>query len=331
MDGLLMRAAHIAKLGAPPSIADIEPPTSSGPGELLLEVLAGALNPIDIAVAGGGFFAGHPELPYIPGAEAVGRVISGDGVAPDSLVYVSGSGFGTTRNGGLAERVVAPADATVALPSDTDPGLAAALGIAGLAGWLPLYWRAPVRSDDRVLVLGATGTAGLVAVQTARLLGAERVVAAGRRPEALERAKNAGADATVELGGTVEELAERFREAAGGEGPTLIYDPLWGEPVTAAAMAAAPGARIVNLGQSAGATATIPSGAVRGKHLEILGYFNFRVPAEQRALGLQQLLLHAAAGRLHVPLHRVPLSSLPEAWGEQAAGPGRKIVVDVVA
>jgi NADPH2:quinone reductase len=329
MDGLLMRAAQITKLGTPPTVIDVEAPTTAGPGELLIDVLAGALNPIDIAVASGGFFAGHPELPYVPGAEAVGRVIAGDGIAAGSLVYISGSGFGTTRVGGLAERIVAPRDATVELPPDTEPGLAAALGIAGLAGWLPLSWRAPVRRDDRVLVLGATGTAGLVAVQAARLLGAERVVAAGRRPDALERAKAAGADATVELGGTVEELAERFRDAAGGDGPTLIYDPLWGEPATAAALAAAPEARIVNLGQSAGATATIPSGAVRGKHLEILGYFNFRAPVQERVLALREMLRHAAAGRHKVPLHRVPHVDHPEAWGEQAAGPGRKIVIDV--
>jgi NADPH:quinone reductase len=328
MDGLLMRAAQITELGAPPAIATVDEPTA-GPGELLVDVLAGALNPIDIAVASGGFFAGHPPLPYVPGAEAVGRVAGGDGVEEGRLVYLSGEGFGTTRDGGLAERVVAPSGAAIVLPDGAEPGLAAALGIAGLAGWLPLRWRAPVRPDDRVLVLGATGTAGLVAVQAARLLGARRVVAAGRRPDALERAREAGADATVELTGTVEELAERFAEAAGGDGPTLIYDPLWGEPATAATIAAAPGARIVNLGQSAGPGATLASGAVRGKHLEILGYFNFRVPMEERATGLLELLDHAAAGRLHLPLDRVPLAGLPDAWTAQAAGPGRKIVVDV--
>jgi NADPH:quinone reductase len=322
MDGLLMRAAQIAQIGTPPAVADVEPPVAAA-GELAVDVLASALNPIDIAVANGAFFAGHPELPYVPGAEAVGRADGGQ------LVYVSGSGFGTTRDGGLAERAVAPADAVVELPADTEPGQAAALGIAGLAGWLPLSWRAPVRPDDRVLVLGATGTAGLVAVQAARLLGAARVVAAGRRPEALARAREAGADATVELGGTVDEMAERMREAAGGDGPTLVYDPLWGEPLTAATIAAAPEARIVNLGQSAGPHAAIASGAVRGKHLEILGYLNFRVPAQTFAEGLLELLGHAAARRVEVPIERVALDDLPDAWAAQAAGPGRKLVVDV--
>jgi NADPH:quinone reductase len=166
-------------------------------------------------------------------------------------------------------------------------------------------------------------------VQAARLLGAARVVAAGRRPEALARAREAGADATVELGGTVDEMAERMREAAGGDGPTLVYDPLWGEPLTAATIAAAPEARIVNLGQSAGPQAAIASGAVRGKHLEILGYLNFRVPAQTFAEGLLELLGHAAARRVEVPIERVALEDLPEAWAAQAAGPGRKLVVDV--
>ena len=107
----------------------------------------------------------------------------------------------------MAERGVARDDGIVPVPDDVDPALAASLGIAGLAGWLPLEWRAPVRDGETVLVLGATGTLGLVAVQAAKILGAGRVVAAGRRPEGLERARRAGADATVQLNGA-ENLAD---------------------------------------------------------------------------------------------------------------------------
>ena len=124
------------------------------------------------------------------------------------------------------------------VPGDVDPALAGALGIAGLAGWLPVAVRAPVQEGETVLVLGATGTVGLVAMQGARLLGAGRVVAAGRRPEALERARRLGADAVVSL--DEDDLAAALREACGGDGPSLVVDPLWGEPVVAAARAAAP-------------------------------------------------------------------------------------------
>jgi hypothetical protein len=190
-----------------------------------VEIAAVALNPVDLAVAAGRFYGGHPPLPYVPGCEAVGRL---DG----RRVYLFGDGRGIRSDGFLVERTDFPEALSVPVPDGIDDGVAAACGIAGIAGWVPVAERAPVRSDDRVLVLGASGTAGSVAVQAARLLGAERIVAAGRDQERLERARELGADATVSLEG--EGLAERLREASGGDGPTLVVDLLWGDPVRAA-------------------------------------------------------------------------------------------------
>jgi NADPH2:quinone reductase len=178
-----------------------------------------------------------------------------------------------------------------------------------------------------VLVLGCTGTVGLAAVQAARLRGAERVVAAGRRPEGLEIAKQLGADETVRLDDA--DLARAFRDAAGGEGPTVVIDPLWGEPLVAATEAAAPGARIVQIGQSAGPTATLASGVVRGKQLEIYGYSNFVVPSEVRRAAYLELVQHAAAGELDFPIETSPLDRVAEAWRRQVEGPGAKLVVRV--
>jgi NADPH:quinone reductase len=204
--------------------------------------------------------------------------------------------------------------------------LAVACGIAGVAGWLPLAWRAPVRADDRVLVLGATGTAGLVAVQAARLLGAGRVVAAGRNAERLARALEVGADEAVELGA---EDAEAFRRACGGNGPTLIFDALWSKAVAAAADAAAPGARLVQVGQSAGPEATLRSNDVRGKQLELLGYSNFAAPPDAVRAGYLELLGHAAAGRIRIDVETYSLDSIADAWRRQADGPPAKVVVSI--
>jgi NADPH:quinone reductase len=321
-----MRAALITELGEPPSAADVDDPTPEE-GETLVEVLASAINPLDINVGSGKYFGGHPPLPYIPGAEAVGRV-DGDG----TLVYVSGAGLGLARNGGMAQRVAAPPAAIAPLPGDADPSLAVALGIAGLAGWLPLAWRAPVREDDRVLVLGATGSVGLVAVQAARILGAAQIVAAGRDPEGLRRAEEAGAGATVRLDtDDRDELADRMREATGGEGPTLVLDALWGPVVEAAVAAAARGARIVHLGQSAGPQATLSSGDVRGKQIDLLGYQTFAVPAEARIEAHRALLEHAGSGELQIPIERVGLDDVGAAWQRQAAGDGGRIVVETAS
>lgn len=320
-----MRALVVIELGAPPELRDVPEPVRQ-PGEALLELLAASINPVDLGVASGRFFAGSPPVPYVAGAEGVGRILEADGLAPGTVVWTGMQGLGISRGGVLAERAVARESGIVPVPEGADPAIASALGIAGLAGWLPLAWRAPVRPDDRVLVLGATGTLGHVAVQAARLLGASRVVAAGRRPEGLERAMAAGADAAVRLG-EPGDLAERLRAAAGGDGPTLVVDPLWGEPVVAAIEAAAPRARIVQLGQSAGPTAAIPSGAVRGKELGILGYTNLRVPFDVLADGYRTLVEHARDGRVAIDVERVALEQAPAAWARQVAGFDAKLVV----
>jgi NADPH:quinone reductase len=317
-----MRAALIREIGRLPEPNDV-PERDTAAGEELVEVLAVPLNPIDINVAAGRFYGGHPEPPFVPGCEGVGRIV-GSG----ELVWMHGGGLGVKRDGCLAERVAVPAEAMLAIPEGVDPALAGALGIAGLAGWLPVAWRVPVREGDIVLVLGATGTVGLVALQAARLLGATRVVAAGRNTEALARAERAGADATVRLDGR-EDLVAAFREACGGEGPTYVIDPLWGAPLAAAVEAAAPGARVINVGQSAGAEATLASSWVRGKVLELYGHSNFLMPREVLEREYRRLVESAKAGQIAIDIERVPFERVADAWQRQAEGAGRKLIVDL--
>ena len=304
-----MRGARIAELGKPPEAVDMD-------GGGAIEILAVALNPVDLAVAAGRFYGGHPPLPYVPGCEAVGRR---DG----ERLYLFGEGWGTGRDGLLVERVDFPPSLAVPVPDGLDDAVAPACGIAGIAGWLPVAKLAPVRSDDRVLVLGATGTVGSVALQAARLLGAERVVAAGRDQRRLRRALELGADAAVPLEG--DDLPERLREACGGEGPTLVVDPLWGEPVSAAAEAAAPGARIVHVGQSAGPQATFASAAVRGKRLSILGHSNFALSPDERQQAYLEVAAHVAAGRITIEVERFSLDEVTAAWVAQGRG-GKAVV-----
>jgi NADPH2:quinone reductase len=304
-----MRAARITELGAAPTLADVD---DGG----RVEILAVALNPLDLAVAAGRFYGGHPEPPYIPGAEAVGRV---DG----RRIYMFGEGYGVRRDGFLTQRTDFPETSGASVPEGIEDGLAVASGIVGVAAWVPVAWRAGVQPGDRVLVLGATGGVGSVALQAARLLGAERVVAAGRDGQRLRRAEELGADATVELDG--DDLTGRLRDACGGDGPTVVIDPLWGDPARAAVDAAAPGARIVNLGQSAGPEAALTSAAVRGKQLAILGHANVAMTAEDRARAYGEIVEHVAAGRIRIEIETFSLEDVAAAWAAQ--GEGRKAVV----
>jgi len=306
-----VRGAQVRELGQAPGPAEVE---GGGP----LEVAAVALNPLDLAVGAGRFYGGHPPLPYVPGCEAVARR---DG----RRVYVFGDGRGTVQDGFLVERTDHPEELESPVPDGVDDAIAAACGIAGLAGWIPVATRAPVRPDDRVLVLGATGTAGSIAVQGARLLGAERVVGAGRDRARLERARELGADAVVPLDG--DHLAERLREACGGDGPTLVIDPLWGDLAAVATEAAAPNARLVHLGQSAGPEARLLSSLVRGKQLSILGHSNFALSAEARAEAYGELTSHVAAGRIRVDIETFPLEQVADAWAAQARGAKAVVVL----
>ena len=310
-----MKAALIREVGATPEVGD----APSRPATTI-EVLAAPINPIDLAVSRGILATGHPELPYVPGCEAVGRTADG------RVVWIFGGSLGRTSNGAMAERAAIGDSHAIEVPDGADPALAAGLGIAGLAGWLPFAWRAPLSGGENVLVLGATGSVGLVAVQTAKLLGAARVVAAGRSAAGLERAARVGADATIRLDET-DDLVAAFKDAFGGEGPSYVFDPLWGEPAAAAVQAAVPWATIVNLGQSAGATSELASAAVRFKSLSILGHTNFAVPADELAEHYRRLVEHAVAGDIRLDVERVPLDAVADAWRRQAEGAGTKLVV----
>lgn len=310
-----MRAALIRDVGAVPEVGDAPEPSGD-----VIDVLAAPINPIDLAVSRGILATGHPELPYVPGCEAVGRTADG------RVVWIFGGSLGRTSNGAIAERAAVGDAHAIDVPEGADPALASALGIAGLAGWLPFAWRAPLSGGENVLVLGATGSVGLVAVQAAKLLGAARVVAAGRSAAGLEQATAYGADATIRLDETAD-LVAAFRDAFGGEGPSYVFDPLWGEPAAAAIQAAAPRATLVNLGQSAGATAELASAAVRFKNLSILGHTNFALPRDELAEHYRRLVGHAIAGEIRLDVERVPLDAVADAWRRQAEGPGTKLVV----
>lgn len=293
-----MRGAKITKLGSPPEIVELDDVEG-------IRIEAVALNPLDVAVGSGRFYEGHPPLPYVPGCEAVGR--SEDG----ALVYLFGDGRGVAKDGFLADHVDVPAELPLPLPDGTDPALGAAAGVAGVAAWVSVAWKAKVGPGDRVLVLGATGAVGVIAIQAAELLGATMVVGASR----------SGVGGTVPL--------DRLQGVFGAEGFTVCIDPIWGEPLARALAHAARHARIVHLGQAAGAEAPLRSADLRGKELQIFGHSNFALSVEERNRAYLEVLDHLSAGRISLPLERYPLDRAAEAWERQRSGPGGKVVVEL--
>jgi NADPH2:quinone reductase len=293
-----VRGAQIRQLKSPLEPAELDEPS----GGTVVDVEAVALNPLDLSIASGAYYGGHPPLPYVPGCEAVGRAEDG------ALVYLFGDGRGVARDGFLAERVAVPAELPLRLPDGVDPVLAAVSGIAGIAAWVPVAWKARATAGDRVLVLGATGAVGRIAVQAAKLLGAAKVVGAAR---------TARGDVIA-----LDDIGDAFADG----GFTVCIDPIWGEPLARALGAAARHARVVHIGQAAGPEAPLKSADVRGKELTILGHTNFALSKADRERAQLELLEHLAAGRIAVDVKTFSLDELEQAWEHQKAG-GKAVVV----
>jgi len=319
-----MRAAVVDAVGSPPTPAEVDDPVRED-ATALVAVAAAPLNPVEIRVAAGR----HPrraQPPYVPGLEGSGTVVESARVAPGTRVRFEGSalpGFGA--QGTLAELAAVPEDSLAELPDDVGDDLAAAVGVVGITALLALERAAPA-GGERVLVLGATGAVGQMAVQLAKLMGASRVVGAGRSAERLERARELGADGVVELGDA--DLTDAFEQAAGGQ-LDIIIDPLWGAPAMAALRAIATEGRLINVGQSAGSDVRLPLEIVRNRQGAIHAISSGWTGLGQKTAAYRRVLEHAVAGRLSVDREVVPLDEVAAAWERQDASPGKKLVISV--
>ncbi|GJF35193.1 NADPH:quinone reductase [Kitasatospora sp. NE20-6] len=322
-DGI--QAAIVDAPGAEPRLGPVVLPPRT-PGTTLVSVVAAPLNPLDLVIASGTFHSARHEDPYVPGSECVGVVLESDRHAPGSWVYAECHASPDTP-GALAARVLVDDDDLLPLPEGLDPVLAAAVGNSGTAAFMPLVEVAALRPGETVLVLGATGAVGRFAIQVARGHGAGRVVGVARDRAALEGLLALGADAVVDLRADegAEELAARLLEAAGPV--DVVLDGVYGVPLEAALQVCAPRARVVNIGNPAGATARIPAGLLRGRQLTLSGFAGLHTPLRDKRAALTWLWSALARDELQVGVRTFPLDELPSAWRAQAASPHAKCVV----
>ncbi|MGI5500216.1 quinone oxidoreductase family protein [Lentzea sp. CA-135723] len=298
-----MRAAVVVRPGQPPSLADRGEPTA-GPGQVVVDVVAAPITPLDLLCASGTSYFGEPSTPYVPGVQGIGTV---DGRA----VWFPTSAGMAPGDGSMAPKALAWREDLVFLP-EVDPALMAALGLSAVAAHMTLQVGGLVPGET-VVVLGC-GAVGQAAIQLARLRGAGQVIAAARSVEGRERAVRAGADVVVPL----EDVG------AAAAGADLLIDPLFGEPAAAAARGLRPWGRWVNLGGSAGEISQVTSSTLRSKSLRLFGYTNNELTAQQRADAIAVIARHAAAGELTVDHQVVPLDEVSEAW--HRTGHGRVVL-----
>ncbi|MEO3808282.1 zinc-binding dehydrogenase [Sphaerisporangium sp. B11E5] len=314
-----MRAAFIRECGRPPEVAAHRAVRRDG--DAVVAVTAAPITPLDVLCATGTSYFGRPVLPYVPGVQGVGVVEEAAALAPGTRVWFPTDAGMRPGDGSMARRCVVPESDLVVLPDEVDDLQTAALGLSAVAAWAALTWRAGFRAGEQVVVLGAGGVVGQVAAQAARLLGARRVVAVCRPGAAEERARAAGADAVVTLvpGEDASALAGRLSHAVDG-GVDVVIDPVFGVPATAATRLLAPHGRLVNLGGTAGESATFDSAVLRGRSAAVLGYTNNDLPAGRKGEVLREVLTHAAAGHIRVAYEAVPLDDIGGAWSRQAGG-----------
>ncbi|WP_218159635.1 quinone oxidoreductase family protein [Lentzea albida] len=301
----LMKAVAVTSHGSPPELVDLPGPSVVDDHDLLLDVLAAGLHPVVRAQAGGTHYTSTRALPFVPGIDGVGRDAAG-GLRYFVLLGAAG--------GAMAEQVVVDARHTVLLPSGADLVAVAATMNPAMSAWLALRVRTRVERGRDVLVLGATGNSGRMAVRIAALLGARRVVAAGRDPDRLAELPALGATDVVPLD-DVDLLAATAADV------DVVLDYVWGPPTTAvltgiAARRTDPRRTLtwVEIGSVAGPDAVLPSAALRSCRIELVGSGRGSLGAGEVVAGLTELAVPVAAGELAVDAEVRPLSDIARSW-----------------
>ena len=320
-----MKAAVLEEIGKAPKWEEFEEPVA-GEGEAPVRVLAASLKPVDRQLAAGAHFASPREadLPVICGTDGVGTLEDGTRVF-----------FGGCRKpfGAMAEITVVPRGFCFPLPPGIDDDTAAALPNPAVSAWLSLTHRAKLSRGETVLVLGATGVTGQLAVQIAKLLGAARVVGVGRNERVLARLGELGADATIQLDQAADALKEAYLSENGDAGFDVILDYLWGEPTEALLAAITKGefaptgkeTRLVQVGESAGATIRLPAAVLRSTAVTILGTAGMP-PREVLFDAMKEVLQRGALGELRIETERAAMADVESAW-KRAGQAGRRIVM----
>ncbi|HEY1591207.1 MAG TPA: zinc-binding alcohol dehydrogenase family protein [Solirubrobacteraceae bacterium] len=299
---ITVRAARLHEHGKPLVIESVDLPEPNE-DEVLVELEFGGVNPIDTYVAAGQVAAEAP-LPRTLGGEASGTV---DG----RPVMVVSEGLGTGRDGVWAAAAVVPRAAVHELPDGVAPGKAAAMGIAGLTAWNVVRGVGRVSSEDRVLVLGASGGVGTMIVSLCKSIGAKVLGQTGREAK-VALIERLGADPLV---AEPDELAA----ALDGFEPTIAFDPLGDGFVRPVVDALVPSGRLVSFGTSAGAEVSFNLQKVYRKGLSLLGYAGGQLTPEQRRVGLEGGLRALRDGELEVVIDSVlPLDEVNEAFARLA-------------
>ncbi len=306
-----MKAAVVREAGKPPVYADFPEPDPA-PGERIISVTASALSHLARGRASGTHYSASGQFPFVAGVDGVGRLDDG------TRVYFL---LPRAPYGAMAERVAVAASQIVPLPEGMDEAAAAAIANPGMSSWAAYSERARLKPGETVMVNGAAGTGGRLAVQIAKHFGAKTVIAVARNAAALAEVEALGADKTIALGEDSDALDAALREAFAG-GVDVVIDYLWGqsaERILAAAAKAAPDIRpirFVQIGAVSGADIHLPAAALRAKAIELMGSGLGSVAPARLLHAIGEVLRAAGPAGLDIAFKKTPLADVERAWGE---------------
>ena len=312
-----MNAAVLHAFDKPPAFEQFPDPIAQE-DEVIVHVQAAALKPVDKQVANGSHYSTRRALPVVCGIDGVGLLQDG------TRVYFAGC---RPPYGAMAQRTVVSRHHCFPLPEDVDDVTAAALINPGVSAWLTLAYRAKLVRGETVLILGATGVTGKLALQIAKMLGAGRVVAAGRNEQVLSTLHELGADAIIQIDKPGQDLSESFALHAGDMGYGVIVDYVWGRPTEALLDSMTrkefanvkSEARLVQAGESAGQTISLQAAVLRSSALTILGTAGIP-PRDTLVDAFQQVMTRAARRELRIDVEQVSLEDVGNAWQRDSRG-----------
>jgi NADPH:quinone reductase-like Zn-dependent oxidoreductase len=311
-----MKAGIIRAAGTTPVYGDFESPVASE-GMELINVRASALSPLSKSRASGSHYSSEGVFPAVAGVDGIG--FSADG----QRVYFA---LPEAPYGALAEKSLVRSGHCIAVPDSLDDITAAAIANPGMSAWAAIVLRAALRPGETVLVNGATGTAGGLAVQLAKHLGAGKVIATGRNESELGKLKSLGADATIQftLDADHPQGAEQYEQALiaeFAEGIDVVVDYLWGLSAQTIIVAIAKAVedahpvRFVHVGEAGGEhTIELPGAALRSSAITLMGSGIRSVPLPKLLDAIRNILEAAVPAKLQIATKAVPLSAIEENW-----------------
>ena len=309
-----MKAAVVSAFDEPPHYEDFPDPVAARANELVVDVVAAALHPRVRSQANGSHYTSTGELPLVPGIDAVVRDAKG------KLYYAL---LGDTTQGTMAQRTIIEKDRGVALPKNADPVTLAAAINPVMSSWVALRHRIHFKRGSSVLILGATGSAGRMAIQVAKRFGAKEVVGAGRNRQRLEDLTALGADRVL----TLDQL-----EQAGDV--DVVIDYVWGEPTAKGMVDLITHRRDrgkelhwIQIGSMAGAGAEILSAALRSSRTQIVGSGIGSVDGRDFRNEIPKIAKAVTEGAFDVRTQAVPLSDVTTAWTQPQDGDKRIVFV----